>query len=78
MEWLPEFTLNFTERQHCGTNNAVRLLRVIPVLLTYNSDVVNAHQAVSDVFQAAFQAEVEAHHGTFCRKLLHPCAFICF
>jgi hypothetical protein len=45
---------------------------VIPVLLTYNSDAVNAHQRATEEFHAAFQAEVEAHHRTFGRKTLPP------
>jgi hypothetical protein len=35
----------------------------IPVLLTYNSDTVNAHQEVSETFKAAFEKEV--------RKTMH-------
>jgi len=44
----------------------------IPVLLTYNSDVLNAHDRVNDAFHQAFTAEVSAHHGTFSRKTLPP------
>lgn len=43
---------------------------VIPVLLTYNSDAVNAHQRVCDEFHAAFKEEVENHHDTFSEKPL--------
>lgn len=42
----------------------------IPVLLTYNSDVVNAHQRATAEYIAAFEAEVREHHGTFSRKVL--------
>jgi hypothetical protein len=45
---------------------------VIPVLLTYNSDAVGAHDRICDEFDAAFQAEVATHHRTFCRKALPP------
>jgi len=45
---------------------------VIPVLLTYNSDVVNAHQRISEEFDAAFKMEVLTHHKTFSRKALPP------
>jgi hypothetical protein len=44
----------------------------IPILLTYDSDVLNAHDHVSDAFQQAFQTEVAAHHQTFSRKTLPP------
>ena len=45
---------------------------VIPVLLTYNSAAVNAHQRVTEEFDDAFKAEVLTHHGTFSRKTLPP------
>lgn len=44
----------------------------IPVLLTYNSDVINAHQSVTDAFHAAYSVEVEAHRETFSKKILPP------
>lgn len=40
----------------------------IPVLLTYNSDAVNAHQEVSDKFKSAFEAEVRTNYATFSDK----------
>jgi hypothetical protein len=45
---------------------------VIPVLLTYNSDVVSAHQAVTAAFCTAFKNEVQGHHATFAGKTLPP------
>jgi len=45
----------------------------IPVLLTYDSDVLNAHDRVNEAFRQAFTAEVSAHHGTFSRKTLCAC-----
>lgn len=40
----------------------------IPVLLTYNSDTVAAHTAVTREFVAAFEKEVMAHYETFAAK----------
>ncbi len=37
----------------------------IPVLLTYNSDVVGSHREVTTTFLAAFKTEVETHHHSF-------------
>lgn len=44
----------------------------IPVLLTYNSDVVNAHQKATDDYIAAIEKEILEHHRTFSSKLLPP------
>jgi hypothetical protein len=40
----------------------------IPVLLTYNSDTISAHDKVSKEFITAFEAEVMAHYTTFSNK----------
>jgi hypothetical protein len=40
----------------------------IPVLLTYNSDTISAHDKVSKEFIAAFEAEVMGHYATFSGK----------
>jgi hypothetical protein len=37
----------------------------IPVLLTYNSETVNSHQAVTEAFKTEFVAEVSRHHADF-------------
>ena len=42
----------------------------IPVLLTYNSDVVNAHQKATEDYIAAFEQEIRDHHRTFSSKVL--------
>jgi hypothetical protein len=42
----------------------------IPVLLTYNSDVLNAHQKITAAYIAAFEAEIREHHKTFSSKVL--------
>jgi len=42
----------------------------IPVLLTYDSKAVNAHQKVSEEYVAAFTSEVKQHHSTFASKNL--------
>ena len=44
----------------------------IPVLLTYNSDAINAHKSATDSFHSAFEAEVEAHRETLSKKILPP------
>lgn len=44
----------------------------VPVLLTYDSDVMAANTKETDEFTAAFEAEVEKHHATFCLKGLPP------
>jgi uncharacterized protein DUF1837 len=40
----------------------------IPVLLTYNSDTINAHQEVTEQFKKAFESEVRNHHLDFSEK----------
>ena len=40
----------------------------IPVLLTYDSETINAHTEVTEIFRRAFEAEVRAHHMTFAEK----------
>jgi hypothetical protein len=40
----------------------------IPVLLTYNSDTINAHCEVSEKFKAAFEEEVRANYKAFSDK----------
>jgi hypothetical protein len=42
----------------------------IPVLLTYNSGVVNTHQKVTAAYITAFEAEIRGHHRTFSSKVL--------
>lgn len=42
----------------------------IPVLLTYESPTVAAHNAVTAAFQKALEIEVRSHHATFCSKPL--------
>lgn len=42
----------------------------VPVLLTYNSPTLAAHNRVSDVFCKAFKAEIEKHHLSFSGKPL--------
>jgi hypothetical protein len=44
----------------------------IPILLTYNSDAINAHQSVTDSFHSAFALEVEAHRETLSKRSLPP------
>jgi len=44
----------------------------IPVLLTYDSPTVAAHEAVCAKYVAEFKAEVTKHHVTFCGKMLPP------
>lgn len=43
---------------------------VVPVLLTYESSVVQAHSAVSAAFEDAIRQELRRHHGTFAAKAL--------
>jgi hypothetical protein len=40
----------------------------IPVLLTYNSDTIAAHQEVSEAFKQSFIEEVNKHYSTFANK----------
>ena len=40
----------------------------IPVLLTYDSDTVKAHDRVCDEYERDFEREVIQHHGTFASK----------
>lgn len=40
----------------------------IPVLLTYNSDVIQSHTEVSEVFVKAFLNEVNSHYLAFSAK----------
>jgi hypothetical protein len=42
----------------------------IPVLLTYDSTVMNSHTAVTSAFLTAFEEEVCGHHGNFARRSL--------
>jgi hypothetical protein len=42
----------------------------IPVLLTYDSEAVNAHESITTEYVSAFTAEVKRHHATFCSKKL--------
>lgn len=42
----------------------------IPVLLTYDSDVVNAHVKVTEQYVKAFISEVKLHYATFASKKL--------
>lgn len=42
----------------------------IPVLLTFESPVLQSHEEISDAFKIAFEAEVRKHHTSFCRKAL--------
>jgi hypothetical protein len=42
----------------------------IPVLLTYDSEAVNAHDKVTAEYIAAFTSEVQQHHKTFAAKQL--------
>jgi hypothetical protein len=42
----------------------------IPVLLTYNSDAVNAHSRDTKEYRKAFEAEIKAHHRVFSGKAL--------
>lgn len=42
----------------------------IPVLLTYESDTIRAHDRVSQAFEAAFQSEALGHYWTFASKAL--------
>ena len=42
----------------------------IPVLLTYDSATIAAHNTVTTKFTKALEAEVKAHHASFCRKSL--------
>lgn len=44
----------------------------IPILLTYNSDAINAHQSVTDSFHSAFALEVEAHRESLSKRSLPP------
>lgn len=37
----------------------------IPVLLTYDSDVIKNHREANDIYRAAFCSEVNRHHVTF-------------
>jgi hypothetical protein len=41
----------------------------IPVLLTYNSDCINQHKAISKQFDTDFAAEIEGNHAVFSK---HP------
>lgn len=43
---------------------------VIPVLLTYDSDVIKGHKKVTDVFKTEFEKEVLAHQSAFAGKKL--------
>jgi hypothetical protein len=49
----------------------------IPVLLTYDSPVVAAHNSVSDQFKAAFAAEMATHHATFKERKLPTNLRVC-
>ena len=40
----------------------------IPVLLTYNSEAINAHQEVTAEFREAFEEEVRNHYATFSER----------
>ena len=40
----------------------------VPVLLTYDSPTIGAHQSVTSAFQAAFEKEVLAHRDAFAGK----------
>jgi hypothetical protein len=42
----------------------------IPVLLTYDSKAISAHQKVTEEYIAAFTSEVKRHHATFASKKL--------
>lgn len=42
----------------------------VPVLLTYDSEAVNAHDKVTDRYVEAFKSEVKRHHATFSSKNL--------
>lgn len=42
----------------------------IPVMLTFESPVLQSHKEISDAFRIAFEAEVRKHHKTFCGKSL--------
>jgi hypothetical protein len=42
----------------------------VPVLLTYDSPTLAAHDRVTAAFKAAFEAEVVKHHGTFASRPL--------
>jgi len=42
----------------------------IPVLLTYDSEAVNAHEKVTQEYIDAFTSEVKRHHTTFASKKL--------
>jgi hypothetical protein len=44
----------------------------VPVLLTYDSDTINAHDRTNDSYCAQFQEEIEHHHRTFSQKALPP------
>jgi hypothetical protein len=43
---------------------------VVPVLLTYDSEVINSHTKVTAAFKQAFEKEVLAHRDTFGSKKL--------
>lgn len=43
---------------------------VIPVLLTYDSDVIRGHKKATNLFKAAFEKEILAHQATFAGKKL--------
>lgn len=42
----------------------------IPVLLTYDSTTIAGHNAVTSKFTTELEAEVRAHHGSFCGRSL--------
>jgi hypothetical protein len=43
---------------------------VTPVLLTYDSAVIQGHKKVTDLFNSAFECEILTHQATFARKKL--------
>lgn len=43
---------------------------VIPVLLTYDSEVIQGHKKVTDLFKTAFEKEILVHQATFAGKKL--------
>jgi hypothetical protein len=43
---------------------------VVPVLLTYDSEVINGHDKVTDLFKLAFEVEILKHRDTFASKPL--------
>lgn len=42
----------------------------VPVLLTYDSEAVNANDRINDTYCAQFREEIERHHRTFSQKIL--------